>query len=143
MASSQGPDLPTQERGTPLILVIEARLDWNTTLASTLNPAGYETVHAHNRAEAHAALGEHSEDINAAVVDLILPDPNKHSPWDAGVAVCGMLVERHIPYILCTVVAQEDIPQDIRDRSAGYIKKPLYERSELLAVVAEATQDRS
>jgi len=123
-----------------MILVVEDRFDWNTTFAVALNAVGYETVHAHNGSQARRALDEHSADINAAIVDLILPDPRKVSPWDPGVAVCRMLAGQHIPYILCTVVAKEDIPEGTRASAADYIKKPLLDEGELLAAIARAMQ---
>jgi DNA-binding response OmpR family regulator len=117
----------------PTVLLVEEDEGTRRAMTACLTGRGFTVLATATGQEAARSLDQPPEPIDAAVVDLGLPDIN-------GVALCEVMHEFH-PFLPVVVCSGRATPEDVRRvRQAGvrrYLRKPV-DPEELVAAVEES-----
>lgn len=123
----------------PLLLVVEDEPVSRELLVSLLQEGGYAYLTAGTGAAAWQAITHHRDEIDAILLDRMLPDMDALSLLVRLKADPGLL---HVPVIMQTSLSSEaDIADGLRAGAYYYLTKP-FPPDTLLAIVRSALQDR-
>jgi two-component system phosphate regulon response regulator PhoB len=118
----------------PTVLVVDDEPQMVAIVAFALETQGFNTLDAHDAAQAWSLLASH--EIDLVILDVMLPD-------GSGRDLCRRIAERtHVPVILLTALSDPD--DRVRGLEAGaddYVTKPFAPRE--LALRAQAVLRRT
>ncbi len=123
----------------PLLLVVEDEPVSCEALVATLTDGGYDVLVAKTGAEAWQLIESHPEELDAVLLDRLLPD------MDSLALLSRLKAEKrheHLPVIMQTSLSSEqDVAEGLRAGAFYYLTKP-FPADTLLAIVRSAVQDR-
>lgn len=124
---------------TPLLLVVEDEPISREVLVDTLLVNGYDTIVACTGAEAWEKITEYRGQLDAILLDRLLPDMDALSLL---VRLKADSTQTHLPVIMQTSLSsEEDVADGLRAGAYYYLTKP-FPPATLIAIVRSAVQDR-
>lgn len=121
--------------GSGTILLAEDEDSVRLVMQKLLSSAGYKTLTASNGPEALDLAQKHRDEIDLAVLDVILPGMS-------GLDVYNTLLRLrpHLPIVFCSGYSADVLPRDFANRPNVYLVAKPFSASELLGAIQRGLQ---